>query len=120
MQLGGPQRVPDSIFRSAGSHVSSLPWHLQVLQICQAPPASSALAAAVVADSAESLSPRLQLWCCDSGGLTCSADIACGDGWEYYGCSCMQAQWVDGCPNLVLVGGGDGIVMVDVRVGGTV
>jgi hypothetical protein len=32
----------------------------------------------------------------------------------------MQAQWVGGSPNLVLVGGGDGIVMVDVRVGGTV
>jgi hypothetical protein len=91
-----------------------------VLQISLAPTDSAAVAAAVVAKNPESPSPRLQLWSNSSSALTCSSDIACGDGWEYYGCSYMQAQWVDGNPNLVLVGGGDGIVMVDVRVGTTV
>jgi hypothetical protein len=105
---------------SAGSAVSSLPWRLQVLHLCPAPPDSAAVAAAVVAGSAESLNPRLQLWSNRSSGLACSVDIACGDGWEYYGCSYIQAQWVGGCPNLVLVGGGDGVVIVDLRVGGIV
>ena len=93
---------------------------MQALHLCPAPVTSAAVAAAVVAENTESRGPRLQLWSSSNGGLTCSADIACGDGWEYYGCSCMQAQWVGSSPNLVLVGGGDGIVMVDVRVGGTV
>jgi hypothetical protein len=91
-----------------------------VLHLCLAPVASAYLAAAVVAENAESVSPRLQLWANNSSGLTCSADIACGDGWEYYGCSGIQAQWVDGHPSLVLVGGGDGISMVDLRAGSTV
>ena len=107
-------------FCSTGSHISSLPWCLQLLHICLAPPESSALAAAVVAESTESVRPRLQLWSNSGSGLTCSADVACGEGWEYYGCSYVQAQWVSDCPNLVLVGGGDGVVMVDVRVGGSV
>jgi hypothetical protein len=52
--------------------------------------------------------------------LSCSAEVACGGGWGYYGCSCIQAQWVSGSSNLVLVGGGDCIVMVDVRAGSMV
>jgi hypothetical protein len=91
-----------------------------VLQISLAPSTSAAVAAAVVAENPESPSPRLQLWSNASGALTCSADVACGNGWEYYGCSSLQAQWVGSDPNLVLVGGGDGVVMVDVRVGTTV
>jgi hypothetical protein len=105
---------------SADSHITSVPHSSQLLQISAAASDSSAVAAAVAADNPESRCARLQLWSTCGSALTCSADMSCGDGWEYYGCGHVQAQWVGGEPNLVLVGGGDGIVLVDARAGSTV